>query len=171
MAAIAEAAAIAKPVLDNNSVGLVIHEGSGQPPAALIEIACGAGIMPGIGHVSAMRQAADIPGFIPGRDKVGDQRLEAAREMAGDRDWPCGGLHADHAAAPPFGEAVLVSLPLLRVPAPQRSGRCARMGTVSGMLLMMVMMMCVVLMMLSMMMPVRCLRRDGSGQKDGGRYE
>jgi len=45
------------------------------------------------------------------------------------------------------------------------------MGTVSGMLLMMVMMMCVVLMMLSMMMPVRCLRRDGSGQKDGGRYE
>jgi len=98
VAAIVEAAAVAKPVAGNDGVG-TIHEWNGQAPAALVEIACGASIVPRVWHVAAMGQASDAPRFVAGRDEVRDQRLEAPREVAGDRDRPGGCRYRDHAAS------------------------------------------------------------------------
>ena len=90
MAAIVEGASVAEAVARNNGAG-VIHERMGQAPAALIEIACGTGVVPGVRNVTAMRQAADTPRLISMRGEVRDQRLKACREMACNSNRPGGG--------------------------------------------------------------------------------
>ncbi len=95
VAAIVKATAIAEPMLSDDGPRAV-HEGGGKPPSALIEVACGAGVMARVGHVAAMREAAYALRLVAGRDEVGDQRLKTAGKMAGDRDPPRRGRHCHH---------------------------------------------------------------------------
>ena len=80
MPAIVKAAAVAEPMLGDDGARPV-HEGRGKPPSALIEVACGARVMARVGHVAAMREAADAPWLVAGRDEVRDQRLKAVGEV------------------------------------------------------------------------------------------
>ena len=98
MAAIVEATPVAEPMARDDGAG-VVHERSRQTPPALIEIARGAGIMPGVGDMTPMGQAADMPWLIARSYEVGDQRLEARREMACNRDRSSSGRDRHHAAA------------------------------------------------------------------------
>ncbi len=158
MAAVVEAAAIAEAMLDNDGVSAMVHEVCGQTPAALIEVACGAVVMPRIGHMAPVRQAADVAGLVAGRHEVGDHRLEAVGEMAGDRDLPRGGVHSYHSVA--RGGALLVPLVLFRVPAPQGANLGGPIRPVSGLPMVVSVMMGVVLLVMTMMMTMCGLRRD-----------
>ncbi|MGO9173358.1 MAG: hypothetical protein ACLP7P_15540 [Rhodomicrobium sp.] len=157
VAAIVEAAAVAKAVAGDYGVG-TIHEWNGQAPAALVEIACGAGIVPRVWHVAAMGQASDAPRFVAGRDEVRDQRLEAPREMAGDRDRPGGCRYRDHAARVLRCGAFTVLMAHLPVLAPSAMDRSAAVGrgpamrAVEGAMMLGVMI-------LTVMMTLRGLRR------------
>jgi hypothetical protein len=90
MATIVKAATVAEAVARDDGAG-VVHERSRQTPAALIEIACGTGIMAGVGDMAAMRQTADTPRLIAMCGEVRDQRLKACREMACNSNRPGGG--------------------------------------------------------------------------------
>src|SRR5262249_43271340 len=147
-----------------------VHERMGQAPAALIEIACGAGIMPGVGDMTAMRQAADMPRFIAMGDEVGDERLKARREMACNGDRPGGGCDSHDAAAMPHGPAgcVPAAMPLascLLWPCGPAVMREAPGGVVT------VYVVISMVDMLTMPVTVTGLCRHGNGQKNGGRYE
>ncbi len=96
--AIVEAASVAEPMLSDDGACMV-HECRGEAPAALVEVACGARVMAGVGHVAAMREAAYPPGLVAGRDEIGDQRLKTRCKMAGDRDRPRRGCNRHHPAA------------------------------------------------------------------------
>src|SRR5262249_55098302 len=112
--AIAEAAAVAEPVALDDGAGMV-HKRMGQAPAALVEIACGASIMPGVRDVTAMCQAADMPWFVAMRDEIRDQLLEARRKMARNRDRPRGGGDGHDTAAMPHASAGGVPAAMPRV--------------------------------------------------------
>jgi hypothetical protein len=156
--AIAKAAAVTQPVACDDGVGGV-HEGDGLAPAALVEVASGAGIVPRVGHVTAMGQATDAPRLIAMRDEVGDQRLEAARKVAGNGNLSGRGGHGDHAVHVPRGGVATASMPGLLVRAPPGPSRDAMLGAVSGMI------------MTSAVLAMGGLCRDGNGQKNSGRCE
>ncbi len=85
MAAIAKGAAVAEAVARDDGAGM-IHERNGQPPAALIEIASSSGIVPGVGNVAAMSEAADVPRLVAIRNEIGDERLKPSGEVARNGD-------------------------------------------------------------------------------------
>jgi hypothetical protein len=90
--------------------------------------------------------------------------------MAGDRDFARSGINLDHPV--PRGGALLVTLELFRVPAPQRADRGAPVRLAGGVPVIAGLMMGVVLMILMVMMVTMCgLSRDRNGQKNGGRSE
>ncbi len=86
MAAIIETTPIAKAVFLDNGMRAV-HEWHRLSPTALIEIAGRARIVARIRNVSAMREAAHMPGLIARCNEIRDHRLEALGQMAchGDR--------------------------------------------------------------------------------------
>ena len=95
VAAIVEAAAVAKPMFRNDRPG-VVHEVGRLAPSALIEIAGCAVIVARVRNMAAMRGAADRARLVAGSHEVGDQRLEPARKVACHRDRPgCAG-HCYH---------------------------------------------------------------------------
>ena len=62
VAAVVKTTPVAEPMLSDDGAR-VVHEGCGKPPSALIEVACGAGVMARVGHVAAMREAAYVLGL------------------------------------------------------------------------------------------------------------
>jgi hypothetical protein len=165
--AIVKAAAVAEPMLGDDGARPV-HEGRGKPPSALIEVACGASVMARVGHVAAMREAADAPWLVAGRDEVGDQRLKAGGEMTGDGDRSRRGWNRHHAAPVAHLGAVMMPRPRMHLP-PLAGLGGATARVVGGVDVMVLSVLAMVVMM--MMMPVSGLRRDRSGQKNGGRCE
>jgi hypothetical protein len=170
MAAIIEAAPVAESVARDDGAR-PIHEGVGQAPAALVKIACGARIMPGVRDVAAMRQAADMPRLVPLSDEVRDQRLEARREMFRNGNGPGGSGDGHDAAAMPPGRRAGVPAATLHASYPPRLCRPAMtMGGAAGCV---VTIDVVVSMVTVATMPVTMagLRRHRNGQKNCGRYE
>ncbi len=105
VAAVVKAAAVAEPMLRYDGARAV-HERDCQTPATLVEVACGACVMARVRHMTAMRQAADAPRLVAGRDEVGDQGLKTSRKMAGDRDRPRRGWYRHHPACVDRGAPV-----------------------------------------------------------------
>ena len=69
--AIVEAASVAQPMFRDHGA-CTVHECRGEAPATLVEVACGARVMAGVGHVTAMCEAAYAPRSVAGRDEIGD---------------------------------------------------------------------------------------------------
>ena len=67
--AVSEAAAVPEAVAGDNGVS-VVHKGGGFAPAALVEIASRARVVPRVGHVAAAREAADVPWPVAMRDEI-----------------------------------------------------------------------------------------------------
>jgi hypothetical protein len=169
MAAIVESASIAEPVARNDGAGM-IHERMGQAPAALIEIACGPSIMPGVGDVTAMRQAADMPRLVAISDEIRDQSLEARGKMARNGDRPGCGCDGHHTSAMPrcLVRRVLAAMPFGSC-LPVRTGPAVTAGVAGGVMTVGIVMGVVTV--LTMPVTVTGLCRHGNGQKNGGRYE
>jgi hypothetical protein len=82
MAAIAERTSVSKAVLLNERICLgAVHKAGGQPPASLVEVAGGAGIVPGVRHMTSARETADVAGNVPGLAEIVEESLKARREM------------------------------------------------------------------------------------------
>ncbi len=76
MAAVRKGTAVSKTVLLNQLICLGgIHERRGEAPAALVEVARGTGIMPGMGDVAAGRKTLYTAWDIAGLLEIGDERL------------------------------------------------------------------------------------------------
>jgi len=98
----AEATAITKPMRHDDPVRRrATHKCRAGKRA--VEVACGAGVVPGVTHVPACGKTADAARVIARPGKIGDEGLEARRKVAGDRDTARLGLDGHQAAVTGWG--------------------------------------------------------------------
>jgi hypothetical protein len=88
MAAIVESTACSKAVLLNDRICLgAVHEGNGQAPAALVEIAGGTSVMPGVRHMTPCGETPYTVRDISGLFEVFDERLPSVAQARCHSDF------------------------------------------------------------------------------------